>query len=89
MPFLMGKNCSVNKIEKKKNVEFSKYNNIPRACFLFTLVLLNNINFMFVYQSQMVHHKTLVDVTPVQPAFQYRGKKCESGYRMVSLLVTI
>ena len=50
---------------------------------------LNISNFIIVYQSQTVHRKLLVDVTPVQPAFQYRGKKCKLSGGMVSLLVTI
>ena len=49
----------------------------------------NTTNFELVYQSQMVHPKTSMDVTLVQPAFQYHGKECKLIYRMVSLLDTI
>ena len=42
------------------------------------------INFILLYQNRMENHKTLVDVTPVQPAFQYRGKKWSiiTGYNI-------
>ena len=50
---------------------------------------LNIINFIIVYQSQTVHREMREDKTPVQPTFQYRGKKCKLSYRMVSLLVTL
>ena len=59
----------------------------PFASLFFTFV--TKINFILVYQNLMENHKTLVDVTPVQPVFQYRGKKCKLIYGMVSLLVTI
>ena len=56
---------------------------------LVTTYFRTKINFILVYQNRMENHKTLVDVTPVQPAFQYRGKKYKLSYRMVLLLVTI
>ena len=59
----------------------------PFASLFFTLV--TKINLTLVYQNLMENHKTFVGVTPVQPAFQYRGMKCKLIYRMELLLVTI
>ena len=75
---------AVNKIEKKYKIL-----QILCASRLLVVYFSTKINFILVYQNRMENHKTLVDVTPVQPAFQYRGKKCKLSCGMVSLLVTI
>ena len=75
---------AVNKIEKKYKIL-----QILCASRLLVLYFSTKINFIIVYQNRMENHKKLVDVTPVQPAFQYRGMKCKLSCGMVLLLVTI
>ena len=75
------------KQNRKKKIKSCKYYNVQTLAW--TLLDTTKINFILFHQNRMENHKTLVDVTPVQPAFQYRGKKCRLSCGMVLLLVTL